>query len=366
MRWVMGLLVLLITLTGHLGGSITHGSDYLTAPFNSETSAKTTFKPIANVQEAAVYNEIIKPILSAKCYSCHGPNKQKGKLRLDAPDFILKGGKEGKVIVPGQTEHSDLLQRIALPVHDEDHMPPKEKPQLTKQEAALLHWWVGAGADFNKKVKETNVTDNIRPVLAWLQSGERASETKTGISNVPATATDAARPEDIKALRDRGVAIVPVARDNHYLSANFVAVDTVGPKDIEILENLKEQLIWLKLSDANINDTQLENISKLKNLTRLYVDGNDIGDSGVGKLKTLTALQYLNVSGTKVSLKGLQQLAGLKNLRQIYLYQTPFTQPEFVQLKKLFPQAVIDTGGYRVPTFESDTTRVTDAVTEGK
>ncbi len=76
--------LLLIMITGHLGGSLTHGSDYLTKPlfsaFDDDSTSGAVIKPIPNVQEAAVYDDVIKPILQTKCYSCHGPNKQKGKL----------------------------------------------------------------------------------------------------------------------------------------------------------------------------------------------------------------------------------------------------------------------------------------------
>jgi len=111
-KWVMALMTLLIIITGHLGGSITHGSDYLTKSFSSsnESNSETKRKPIPDVQQAMVYADVIKPILETRCYGCHGPNKQKGKLRLDEPDFILKGGKDGKIIVAGKADESNLIE----------------------------------------------------------------------------------------------------------------------------------------------------------------------------------------------------------------------------------------------------------------
>ncbi|MBS1975612.1 MAG: hypothetical protein JST13_14775, partial [Bacteroidetes bacterium] len=80
------LLVALIFITGHLGGAITHGSDYLTKPLEEifENDSATAFKrkPIVNVQEAFVYGDVIQSIFHEKCYSCHGQARQKGKLRL--------------------------------------------------------------------------------------------------------------------------------------------------------------------------------------------------------------------------------------------------------------------------------------------
>src|ERR1035438_8230826 len=163
------LLVILIFITGHLGGSITHGSDYLTQPlqniFSNDTVAAIKRKPIANVQEAGIYNDIAQPIFQAKCYSCHSDKKQKGKLRLDKPDLIMKGGKDGMVIVSGKANESKLIKRITLPREDEHHMAPKEKMQLTEQEISLLKWWVDNGADFVKKVKEVPQPEKIKPLL---------------------------------------------------------------------------------------------------------------------------------------------------------------------------------------------------------
>ena len=98
------LLFVLIVITGHLGGSLTHGSDYLTKSWSLTSDTVAQRKPIPNVQEAMVYSDIIQPILQTKCYSCHGKNKQKGKLRMDDSLRLMKGGKDGPVIIPGNTE----------------------------------------------------------------------------------------------------------------------------------------------------------------------------------------------------------------------------------------------------------------------
>jgi hypothetical protein len=116
-----------------LGGSITHGSDYLTKHFPPATKVIVKQKESRYLMcsKALAYTDVIKPILETRCYGCHGPNKQKGKLRLDEPDFILKGGKDGKIIIAGKADESNLIERIFLPKENEDHMPPKEKAQLT-------------------------------------------------------------------------------------------------------------------------------------------------------------------------------------------------------------------------------------------
>ena len=62
----------------------------------------------------------IRPIFADTCYKCHGSEKQKGELRMDSAEAMLKGGKEGKDLTPGDPAKSDLYRRISLPASDDD------------------------------------------------------------------------------------------------------------------------------------------------------------------------------------------------------------------------------------------------------
>ena len=192
-------IIVLITITGHLGGSLTHGSGYLAEGLHSGDEGGAALKPIPNIQEAALYADVVQPLFQARCYGCHGPNKQKGKLRLDKQEFILKGGKDGKVIEPGKADESEMIERLLLPAEDEDHMPPKEKPQLTQGEISLLHWWINTGADFNKKVKEFPQTGQVKPILLALQSGASGEERKA--TDVPEASVGKADEDAVESFK---------------------------------------------------------------------------------------------------------------------------------------------------------------------
>jgi len=353
-KWTILLMVIGIIITGHLGGSITHGTDYLTKGFSKEEPIEKEIKPIADVQEANVYGDIIQPIFEDKCYTCHNKSKKKGGLRLDEPSFILKGGKDGKVIEPGNAEASDMMKRLLLPRNDEDHMPPKEKPQLKDNEIALIHWWIASGAPFDKKTKELEQTEKIKPALLALQN----TRVKT-LADVPEQPVDAADEKILKQLGKRGVVILPVTRNSNYLSANFVIVDSVTDNDMVLLRSLKKQMIWLKLSDKKISDSMLTIIGQLTNLTRLQLDNTTITDKGLSSLQSLTNLQYLNLVGTGVTAQGLMQLKALPRLQAVYLYKTFINSADWTTLKNNFPKVILDSGGYYVPILASDTTIVT-------
>lgn len=353
-KWVMPLLVLLIIITGHLGGSITHGEDYLTKGLSSkEDDGKLVSKPIPNVQQAVAYNDIVQPILEARCYNCHGPNKQKGKLRLDEQAFIEKGGEDGKVIIAGSAGESELIKRILLPKDNEDHMPPKEKSQLTKEQIELLNWWVNSGADFHKKVAELKQPEKIKPYLAALQSGNNSSETTA--SDIPEEKIDKAPDDVIKKLKELNVSVNNVSQGSNYLSINFVAVDSVTSQHIKLLQPISKNIAWLKLGNTKINDSIMSVVGKMQSLTRLFLNNSNATDNSLRYLSSLSKLQYLNLSSTAVTAKGISNLNSIKSLRQLYLFQTGINAEGFVSIKKMFPSAMIDTGGYTVQFLPTDT-----------
>ena len=157
-------------------------------------------------------------------------------------------------------------------------------------------------------------------------------------------------------LIDRGIAIVPIAQNSNYLSANFVAVESFTGKDLMLLEPVKKQLIWLKMGNSGLTDPDLEAVGKLPNLRMLFLQNTKITDQGLPQLSNLSELQYLNLGGTKVTSKGVGQLKGLKNLRQLFLFRTAITGDDLDKLRQLFSNTVIDAGGYEVPKLVSDTT----------
>ncbi len=356
-QWLLGsLLLFLLFVTGHLGGSLTHGSDYLTQPLKNllgeDTLSTVRRKPIANIQEAVVYTDVIQPLLQGRCYTCHGPTRQKGKLRMDQPDLLMKGGKDGVVIVPGEAGESELIKRISLPREDEHHMAPKDKPQLTEQEVSLLYWWIDNGADFTKKVKEIQQPGKIKTVLISLQSGNEEQKSPPDIPPMPVEKANAAA---IQKLKDLGAVIIPVSQNSNYLEANFVTAMNVTDKDMALLLPLKKQLVWLKAGNTHIGDSALATIGLCTSLTKLQLDHTNITDNGLGRLRSLTQLQSLNLAGTKVTARGIKVLKDLKQLHSLFLYQTNVDRKEWDELKKIFTKIDLDSGGYTVPALETDT-----------
>lgn len=97
------------------------------------------------------FNRDIRPILSDKCFHCHGPDEKerKSKLRMDSRESALKGGKSGEpAIVPGKPEASELIKRITTKDEDDLMPPAKLHKPVSKTEVDLLRKWIAGGAEY--------------------------------------------------------------------------------------------------------------------------------------------------------------------------------------------------------------------------
>ena len=90
------------------------------------------------------YARDVKSIFRERCYACHGALKQEAGLRLDTGSLVKTGGDSGAAIVPGDVEHSPLIERISA-IDESARMPPEGKP-LTPEQISVLTRWVQSGA----------------------------------------------------------------------------------------------------------------------------------------------------------------------------------------------------------------------------
>lgn len=102
--------------------------------------------PAAAGKAGLAFDKDIKPIFEKACFSCHGPEKQKGELRTDSREALLKGSEHGKVVEAGKIDKSPLLWSVAR-LDEDTAMPPEGKADpLTKEQVALVRAWIEQGA----------------------------------------------------------------------------------------------------------------------------------------------------------------------------------------------------------------------------
>ena len=292
--------------------------------------------------------------MEEKCFSCHSSKKQKGELRLDSKQFILKGGEHPNGIIPYQPLNSLLYKRLILDQTEKEHMPPKGKPQPTEAEIKLISWWISEGVSFDKKVKELKQSAEVLSLLLALQS----SGSKNSISNIPSGEIDQANQNDIQNLKNIGAVVTPIGLNSNYLSVNISGNKKINAQNLSLLLPIKKQLIWLKAGNLNQISNLGEVLSKLTNLTVLHLNQSAISDKDLDQLAELKNLQILNVTNTNITEKGISSLTSLPSLGKIFLFQTKIDKRKWSNLSLKFPNTLLDSGGYLVPPLESDTARI--------
>ncbi|GAB3565423.1 PSD1 and planctomycete cytochrome C domain-containing protein [Spirosoma luteolum] len=142
MRAFTAQLVVVALLTGQLG--------WLSACTESVEAPADVTAASAQLPETIDYNLHVKPILSDRCFACHGPDqaKQQAGLRLDTPDGAYEALAQSghTAIVPGKPARSELVRRILSTDPDEVMPTPKSNLVLTAGEKAILLKWVEQGA----------------------------------------------------------------------------------------------------------------------------------------------------------------------------------------------------------------------------
>jgi cytochrome c553 len=284
--------------------------------------------------KAVVYSDVIAPILAEKCYSCHGEEKSKGKLRMHTFADLKKGGSEGDVnIVPGKSGDSLMVQRVLLPADDDEHMPPEDEPQVTKEELALLKWWIDNGASETETVAAAKKTPEIEGLLAVALT--RLGDKPVGMVKKeekpkakPLTDDQKKQVAEITAkLQALNATLMPLAQDTEQLRLSVInAADKFGDKELALLEPIASQLVWLDLARSQVTDAGLASVAKMPYLERLHLENTKVTDAGLAKLAGLQALEYLNLYGTKVTDRGIAQLGGSKGLKKLFVWQTGVTK----------------------------------------
>ncbi|MDE3066888.1 MAG: hypothetical protein KGJ60_04970 [Verrucomicrobiota bacterium] len=118
---------------------------------DADASPNTAQLPPPSTRRGVTYAADIKTIFDHSCVKCHSGRKPKGHLKLDTLADALKGGKDGKVILPGDSAKSMLILNVAHLSKDHmDWMPPLHnkagiKP-LTPEQISLLRAWIDQGA----------------------------------------------------------------------------------------------------------------------------------------------------------------------------------------------------------------------------
>jgi hypothetical protein len=282
----------------------------------------------------ATYVKDVQPILVDRCVSCHGPEKQKGDLRLDSPEAIRKGGKNGPILFAGNPGKSTIYSLTLLPKGDDDIMPAKGDP-LTQQQTDAIRDWIAAGAKFD------GIVNNGPSVVA------PTGPVHLGPSNIDDLASKLSNPDAtiIKALTDQGAIIVPISDKKTALDVDLSHLTRpFDDSHVQLLERIAPNIFWLDLHGLAVNDNTVGVVAKCKNIMRLHLEKTQVTSAGLAAIKDSLMLTYLNVLGTKVDDTGLVHLTKLTKLEKLYVMNTSVTSAGSEKLQMALPKLKIVSG----------------------
>jgi len=318
------------------------------------SSLLATSPAFADAMKSQLYKDLVVPVLEAKCNNCHGAEKPKGKLSLISIEAILKGGNEGPSVVAGKVDESPLLQRVYLPLNDDEHMPPEDKEQLTEQETAVLAFWIQSGAKATGTVAEFKPDEKATAALNHVLGNLPKVEEKVTKADAPKAdpAMDKLVAETIGQVEKTGASLMAIAQDTPELRFSALNVSKEFSDDqLAALKPVSARVKWIDLARTKVSDKGLAHLAGMNSLTRLHLENTAITDAGLDSLKGLANLEYLNLYGTQVTDAGIQKLAGLKNLKKLFIWQTKATDAGAAKLAAAIPGIDINTG-WKAPQTE--------------
>ena len=322
------LLVILTAYTGHQGGTLTHGSDYLSL----ETLTYQVREKPAKAEDALIFEDVILPMLERRCQGCHQKGKRKGRLIVGSYAQLMKGGKHGPVLEPGKPEESELYRRITLDPGHEDFMPTDGKTPLTKLETEMIRWWIeNADASEGRKLLDVKGYEKMTPLVASLLKlpgarplPETGTTTMRAVNAAIPPKTDMAA---VNILRQKGLTVRVMLHDPVMLDVTMPAKSGVAMRDIEKeLSIVAGNVIWLNVSDNNLTEKDLEILKQMNNLEKLRLEKNPVGDNIVDLLEPLQYLESVNLNETLLTNSGMSRLRSHSSLRRVYSWKTSVTE----------------------------------------
>jgi len=293
--------------TAHHGGSLTHGSDYLTR-YMPLTLKRFVAPSAVSSHPNSFFARHVYTVLDTKCVTCHGTNKEQGGLRLDSYESLMAGGKDGIVIAPRNPDGSLLLKKVTLPPNDPHFMPAEGRPPLTPDEIVRIRAWVLQGASPDATsipgIFIPEDQDEAPPPVgdySALMGEIRRMQQSQGAKLV----TVSANPSDGLILRTIDVA------------SNFDDVQLAQ------FQRFAPFIVEAELGRTAVTDAGIETVRQFKNLRALHLEGTAVTGRTLAELSSLSQLTYLNLSGTKVTSDALSPLKSMPNLRHLFLFNTP-------------------------------------------
>lgn len=331
--YAIAIAAILVLITGsHYGGTLTHGDGYLSIQ-PTEVAGKF---PYLNTT-TTVFDAAVAPVIATKCLSCHNDGKMKGGLNMSDFQSMLKGGKNGAIFTAGDPDASMMIERMLLDMEDKKHMPPRGKFQLTENEILLFSKWIENGASPSKTYHALEATDTLKLLVDKIRNVQNTTKAE---KVYPFQAASQSKIDDINTPFRR---ILPLAYQSPALSVKFFLKEKFSINMLEECKSINTQVVEINLSNMPVDDKVFAILSQFEHLEKLNLNGSSITGKNLNELVKNKNLQQLSLASTAVDLTVLDGLAK-SAVKTVYLWNTKVTVQDLVTLKKKMPSITWDLG----------------------
>lgn len=258
-------------------------------------------------------------------------------------EALERGGSSGPAFVAGDVAASLLVQRLELPLDDEEHMPPADEPQPSAADVALIKAWIAAGAPFDGQI-ELRVESTAAPASSTPPTSLKPA-TATAPST-PSAAPSAPPPAALEALRRELAHVQPVSQTDPLLWIDFAApaAEMDDARVRALLEPLVEHIAELSLARTKVGDATLELIARMPQLRKLDLRATLVSDAGARWLAAAPRLRELIASQTSLGDAALAELAQSPALERLVLWSSSATEAGIAALQAARPTLSIESG----------------------
>lgn len=333
----------LVSFTGYRGGQLSQGENHLTefapeplATLIRITSLENTTTNSSKGGPSTFYGARIQPVFARHCTTCHGRSKHKSNLRLDSYEAVMRGGKHGAVIKPGDPKTSDLFHRVTLPMSDDDVMPPDNRRLLPASEVKLIELWISTGASGTqaeadiKGAPANSPTQSVAEVT--FEEIDPLAVAKQRASVAPLVEEFQKRFPNTLDYQSRASADLVVSAS--WMGSKF------GDNELAALAPLSNRIVIADFSSTAITDRSANVIAAMKQLRVLRLMHTRITDKSVLALVSLDQLESLSVFDTPITPASLPALSHLPRLRRVYaggtLISADASMPQEIRSKLIF------------------------------
>ena len=316
--------ILLLTIGGHKGGTLTHGDGYLLkgapkfiqkmAGYDAGSDYVDLTK--IHVDSILAFEHLVRPILERKCVSCHNPNALNGGLDLTTSEVIMKGGDSGAVIESGDASDSELFKRVVLEQSNVKFMPPKGIP-MNYNEMEIIKSWINDGADFEARattaVRSESMINAVQTVY-YIDLSPRPWYTKSDVPEADSLV--------IQSLVDKGYQVIPFSETDNYLK---VVLPREGIYSALDLDDISKNVLVLEGKSSNFSSDAIAQIGRIENLLRLDLSSSSLDVSAMTELNNLPRLESINLFGTNAGDNVLDNLSSFPSLKRVYVWQSKVT-----------------------------------------